>query len=109
VVKSAPFTFVFHTASPVHYNFQNPVKDFLEPAANRTTGLLKAVKSYAPTVKWAVFTSSFSAMMNTDKHGKASMLLREASTARTNSGTDLCRESSLGLSTSWRRKSLDLI
>jgi nucleoside-diphosphate-sugar epimerase len=61
---------VLHTASPVHLNFQNPVKDFIEPAVQGTTGLLKAVKSHAPTVKRVVFTSSFAAILNIKKHEK---------------------------------------
>jgi nucleoside-diphosphate-sugar epimerase len=46
------------------------MRDVIEPAINGTTGLLKAVKSYAPTVKRVVYTSSFSAMLNVAKHEK---------------------------------------
>lgn len=63
VVKSKPgFDFVIHTASPFHYNVQDPVKDFLEPAVTGTTSILKAIKDSAPSVKRVVITSSFAAI-----------------------------------------------
>lgn len=62
-VKSTPgFDFVIHTASPFHYNVQDPVKDFLEPAITGTTNILHAVKNGAPSVKRVVITSSFAAI-----------------------------------------------
>lgn len=51
-----------HTTSPFHYNIQDPVKDFLEPAVNGTTNILKAVKAGAPSVKRVVALSSFASM-----------------------------------------------
>ncbi|PYH99623.1 NAD(P)-binding protein [Aspergillus ellipticus CBS 707.79] len=69
VVKSdPPFDYVLHTASPFHHNVQDPVKDFLDPAIKGTTGILKAIKAYAPTVKRVVVTSSFAAIVNPEKH-----------------------------------------
>ncbi|EXJ84020.1 dihydroflavonol-4-reductase [Capronia epimyces CBS 606.96] len=63
VVKSTPdLDFVLHTASPFHYNVQDPVKDFLEPAVTGTTSILQAIKDSAPSVKRVVFTSSFAAV-----------------------------------------------
>jgi len=59
---------VIHTASPFHFNVQDPVKDFLDPAIKGTTGILKAIKAYAPTVKRVVVTSSFAAIINTKNH-----------------------------------------
>ncbi|KAL4784005.1 NAD(P)-binding protein [Aspergillus varians] len=64
VKSNPPFDYVLHTASPFHYNVQDPVKDFLDPAIKGTTGILKAVKAHAPTVKRVVITSSFAAIVN---------------------------------------------
>lgn len=65
-----PFDYVVHTASPYHFNVQDPVKDFLQPAISGTVGLLKAVKAYAPTVRRVVMTSSSAAMINPGNHPK---------------------------------------
>ena len=65
-----PFNFVIHTASPYHFNIQDSVKDFLEPAINGTTGIIKAVMAYAPTVKRVVLTSSFATIVNPWNHAK---------------------------------------
>lgn len=70
VKSSPPFDYVLHTASPFHYNVQDPVKDFLDPAIKGTTGILKAVKAYAPTVKRVVITSSYAAIVNVKGHPK---------------------------------------
>ncbi|KAF9885675.1 methylglyoxal reductase (NADPH-dependent) gre2 [Aspergillus nanangensis] len=68
VKSSPPFDYVLHTASPFHHNVQDPVKDFLDPAVKGTTGILKAIKAYAPTVKRVVITSSFAAIVNPKEH-----------------------------------------
>ncbi|KAJ5502410.1 NAD-dependent epimerase/dehydratase [Penicillium fimorum] len=70
VKSSPPFDYVLHTASPFHFNVQDPVKDFLDPAIKGTTGILKAIKEYAPTVKRVVITSSYAAMVNGKQHPK---------------------------------------
>ena len=70
VVSNPPFDYVLHTASPFHFNVQDPVKDFLDPAIKGTTGILKAIKAHAPTVKRVVITSSFAAIINPKKHAK---------------------------------------
>ncbi|KAJ5320130.1 hypothetical protein PENANT_c025G01057 [Penicillium antarcticum] len=70
VKSSPPFDYVLHTASPFHFNVQDPVKDFLDPAIKGTTGILKAIKAHAPSVKRVVITSSFAAIVNPDKHPK---------------------------------------
>lgn len=55
VIKSdPPFEIVIHTSSPFHGNVKDVKKDFLDPAIIGTTGLLKAVKKSAPTVKRVV-------------------------------------------------------
>lgn len=68
VKSDPPFDYVLHTASPFHYNVQDPVKDFLDPAIKGTTGILKAIKAYAPTVKRVVITSSFASIVNIKGH-----------------------------------------
>lgn len=68
VVKStSSLDFVIHTASPFHYNVQDPVKDFLEPAVTGTTSILEAVKSSGHPVKRVVLLSSMAAMRDDTK------------------------------------------
>jgi nucleoside-diphosphate-sugar epimerase len=70
-VKSEPaFDFVIHTASPYHFNIQDPVNDFLDPAIKGTTGILKSIKAYAPAVKRVVITSSSATIINPGNHPK---------------------------------------
>jgi nucleoside-diphosphate-sugar epimerase len=64
VVKTTPFDYVIHTASPFHFKFSDPVKEILDPAIKGTEGILKAIKASAPTVKRVVITSSFAAIVN---------------------------------------------
>ncbi|XXH02193.1 methylglyoxal reductase (NADPH-dependent) gre2 [Hypoxylon texense] len=64
------FDYVVHTASPYHFNIQDPVKDFLDPAIKGTTGLLRSVKTRAPSVKRVVITSSSAAILNPLNHAK---------------------------------------
>lgn len=68
VKSDPPFDYVLHTASPFHFNVQDPVKDFLDPAIKGTTGILSSIKKYAPSVKRVVVTSSFAAIINKNKH-----------------------------------------
>ncbi|KAF7716202.1 NAD dependent epimerase/dehydratase family protein [Penicillium ucsense] len=70
IKSDPPFDYVLHTASPFHFNVQDPVKDFLDPAIKGTTGILKAIKAYAPSVKRVVVTSSFAAIVNGKQHPK---------------------------------------
>ncbi|KAI0401627.1 hypothetical protein F4802DRAFT_609207 [Xylaria palmicola] len=65
-----PLDAVIHTASPYHMNVQDPVSDFLDPAIKGTTGLLKTILRYGPTVKRLVLTSSSAAILNPDNHAK---------------------------------------
>lgn len=70
-VKSNPgFEAVIHTASPFHFNITDRKKDLLDPAIIGTTGILKAIKDNAPTVKRVAITSSFAAIVNPHKHAK---------------------------------------
>jgi len=70
VKSDPPFDAVVHTASPFHFNVTDPKKDLLDPAIIGTTGILKAIKAYAPTVKRVVITSSFASILNPDAHPK---------------------------------------
>ena len=57
VKSDPPFEAVIHTASPFHFNVTDAKKDLLDPAVIGTTGVLKAVKKSAPTVKRVVSTA----------------------------------------------------
>jgi nucleoside-diphosphate-sugar epimerase len=70
VKSEPPFEAVLHTASPFHFNVTDPKKDLLDPAIIGTTGILRAVKKSAPSVKRVVITSSFAAILNASQHEK---------------------------------------
>ncbi|KAF8314102.1 D-lactaldehyde dehydrogenase [Clavulina sp. PMI_390] len=53
---------VLHTASPFHYQADDP-NDLIGPAVSGTTGVLKSIQKHAPTVKRVVITSSGAAIM----------------------------------------------
>jgi nucleoside-diphosphate-sugar epimerase len=63
VMSDPPFDSVIHTASPFFYDHSDPVKEILDPAIKGTTGILKAIKANAPSVRHVVITSSFAAMV----------------------------------------------
>lgn len=69
VKSDPPFEAVIHTASPFHFNTEPSKikKDLLDPAVIGTTGVLKAIKKNAPTVKNVVITSSFASIFNPEK------------------------------------------
>ncbi|KAJ5609182.1 ketoreductase [Penicillium herquei] len=67
VISEPPFDAILHTASPFHFNFQDP-KELLDPAINGTKGILRAIKEKAPSVKRVVITSSFAAIVSSDGH-----------------------------------------
>lgn len=54
VKSDPPFEWVIHTASPFHFNITDTKKDLLDPAIIGTTGVLKAIKKSAPSVKRVV-------------------------------------------------------
>jgi len=64
VKSNPPFEAVIHTASPFHFNVTDTKKDLLDPAIIGTTGILKAIKKNAPTVKKVVITSSFASLVD---------------------------------------------
>ncbi|KAL2173088.1 uncharacterized protein P884DRAFT_288300 [Thermothelomyces heterothallicus CBS 202.75] len=65
-----PFGYVVHTASPYQMQWNDPVKDCLDPAIKGTTGILESVHAYAPTVRRVVITSSSAAILNPPNHPK---------------------------------------
>jgi nucleoside-diphosphate-sugar epimerase len=66
-VKIPGLDAVIHTASPFHFNVTDTKKDLLDPAIIGTTGVLKAIKKNAPSVKHVVITSSFAAIVDGGK------------------------------------------
>lgn len=54
VVSDPPFEKVIHTASPFHFNVTDVKTQLLDPAIVGTTGILKAIKKNAPSVKRVV-------------------------------------------------------
>jgi nucleoside-diphosphate-sugar epimerase len=68
IVTDPPFDAVVHTASPFHYNITDVKLDLLDPAILGTTGMLRSIKRFAPTVRRVVITSSFAAMVVPDAH-----------------------------------------
>lgn len=64
VKSDPPFQAVLHTASPFHFHPVDYKRDLIDPAIIGTTGILKSIKKYAPTVNTVVITSSFSAVIN---------------------------------------------
>ncbi|KAI9850777.1 MAG: methylglyoxal reductase (NADPH-dependent) gre2 [Thelocarpon superellum] len=62
VQSDPPFEAVIHTASPFQIGVADVQRDLLDPAIVGTTGILKAVKAHAPSVKRIVITSSFAAV-----------------------------------------------
>ncbi|BGP19768.1 hypothetical protein JCM10213_003616 [Rhodosporidiobolus nylandii] len=54
---------VLHTASPFHFNVQDPHKDLIDPAVNGTLSALKAAKK-EEKVKRVVITASFASVVN---------------------------------------------
>jgi nucleoside-diphosphate-sugar epimerase len=70
VQSDPPFEGVLHTASPFHFNIEDPKRDLLDPAIIGTTGILKSIHAHAPTVKRVVITSSFASILNATSHEK---------------------------------------
>ena len=67
VKADPPFEGVLHTASPFHFNIQDPKRDLLDPAIIGTTGILKSIAKSAPSVKRVVITSSFASIVDAAK------------------------------------------
>ncbi|KAI1477453.1 hypothetical protein K445DRAFT_341194 [Daldinia sp. EC12] len=69
VVADPPLDAVVHCASPYHFNAKtrDEIQQLLSTAINGTTGILKAIKAHAPTVKRVVITSSYAAMVDYGK------------------------------------------
>lgn len=67
IKSDPPFETVVHTSSPFHFNTNDSKKDLLDPAVIGTTGILKAIKKNASTVKRVVITSSFASIIDSSK------------------------------------------
>jgi len=67
VIKDGQFDAVLHTASPFHFNADDP-QELIVPALQGTTSILKAVHAHSPnSVKRVIVTSSIAAVMNATK------------------------------------------
>ncbi|KAA8910670.1 hypothetical protein FN846DRAFT_938130 [Sphaerosporella brunnea] len=78
VQSEPPFEAVLHTASPFHFRVTDIRKDLLDPAINGTTGILHAIKKYAPSVKRVVITSSFASIIDPTKGTRPGHVYSEA-------------------------------
>lgn len=68
LIQSTPdIDVVLHTASPFHFNWEDPQRELVDPAVVGTTGVLKALHKYAKGVKRVVVTSSFASILDEDQ------------------------------------------
>lgn len=72
VRQSSPLDIIIHTASPFHFQINDPKADLVDPAVNGTTGILNAVaklenEEHRKSVKRVVITSSFAAILDEGK------------------------------------------
>lgn len=66
VQSTPPLTAVIHQASPFFFATIASNADFLDPAINGTTALLRAIKAHAPSVRRVIYTSSCAAVFDFD-------------------------------------------
>ena len=78
VKSDPPFEVLIHTSSPFHFNVSDTKSDLLDPAIIGTTGILKAAKKNAPTVKQVVITSSFASIIDSTKGSRPGYVYSEA-------------------------------
>ncbi|KAI1117884.1 3-beta hydroxysteroid dehydrogenase/isomerase family protein [Nemania sp. NC0429] len=69
VVSDPPFDAAIHCASPYHFNAKthDEIHHLITTAVEGTTGILKAIKAHAPSVKRVIITSSYAAMVDYGK------------------------------------------
>lgn len=69
VAADPPFEAAVHCAGPYHFNAKTveEMQQLITTAVDGTTGILKAIKTYAPTVKRVILTSSYAAMVDYGK------------------------------------------
>jgi len=67
VLKSRQFDAVLHTSSPFTLEVDDPEKELLQPAIKGTTGILRSVHKFAPSVRRVVVLSSFASVISIDK------------------------------------------
>ena len=58
---------VIHTASPFQLSVTDNEKELFQPALQGTIGVLKSIKTYNPSVRRVVITSSFASIVNLAK------------------------------------------
>ncbi|KAG8893459.1 methylglyoxal reductase (NADPH-dependent) gre2 [Tulasnella sp. 403] len=78
VIRTHTFDAVFHLSSPFVFNINDIAQDLLEPAIKGTTEILRSIKSYGPTVRRVVITSSFVAMIDQNLHPRPGYVYTEA-------------------------------
>ena len=69
MISDPPFEGAVNCASPYHYKSKTPeeIRRLISTAVDGTTGIPKAIKAHAPTVKRVVITSSYAAMIDFSK------------------------------------------
>ncbi|KAI9893706.1 MAG: methylglyoxal reductase (NADPH-dependent) gre2 [Vezdaea aestivalis] len=67
VISDPPFDTVIHTASPFRFDVTDVQTQLLDPAVIGTTGILRSIKSLAPSVRRVVITSSFASIIDGSK------------------------------------------
>lgn len=72
-------TAVLHTASPFFHADSDPVNQLLIPALEGTKNILLAIKKFGPQVTSVVITSSFAAIVDTNKINDHSTIFTEDS------------------------------
>ncbi|KAM7201165.1 hypothetical protein V8F20_004911 [Naviculisporaceae sp. PSN 640] len=84
VKESSPLDIVIHTASPFHFQINDPKVDLVDPAVNGTTGILNAIakldnEDHRKSVKRVVITSSFAAILDEQKIADPNTVFSEKS------------------------------
>ena len=68
MISDPPFEGAVNCASPYHYKSKTEeIRRLISTAVDGTTGIPKAIKAHAPTVKRVVITSSYAAMIDFSK------------------------------------------
>ncbi|KAF3766610.1 NAD(P)-binding protein [Cryphonectria parasitica EP155] len=70
VLRSRPFRYVIHAATPYHFDIVDPVADFIDPAVKGTLGILQSVIDVCPSVRRFVLLSSSATILNPSRHSK---------------------------------------
>ncbi|CAL9736016.1 NADPH-dependent methylglyoxal reductase Gre2p [Monosporozyma servazzii] len=77
---SKDIKYVLHTASPLHFDIEDIVKDLINPAIAGTKDILESIKRHAAdSVERVVVTSSYGAVLNYDREADKTYTVTEAS------------------------------